>query len=143
MYQFIQILVPLGICVALPVLIVLIVCRATMNSDNKRAAVLIEAIRANNNIDTDALAKAFARPRRSALEILNRRLLWGCLWGGIGLVLTLVAIIMPIVYDLDPDVMIGLLIVGLILLAIGASFLVVYFVTRKQLPSSDNDSVEE
>ena len=44
------ILIPLGVCVALPVLIVWLVYRSRTNKDNRRAEVLIEAIKANGGI---------------------------------------------------------------------------------------------
>ena len=53
MESIIAVLIPIFICVVLPVLIVWIVFRATMNNDNKRAEVLIKAIEANNGIDAD------------------------------------------------------------------------------------------
>lgn len=61
-------LVPIFICAILPMSIVLIVFLTIMNSDNKRAKVLIKAIEANNNIDTDRLAEALQRPRKSSRE---------------------------------------------------------------------------
>ena len=77
MESIIAVLIPIFICVVLPVLIVWIVFRAAMNNDNKRAEVLIKAIEANNGIDADRLADALGKPRKTAREILNLRLLLG------------------------------------------------------------------
>lgn len=137
----VHIIIPLGICVVMPVLIVWIFFRAQMNSDNKRAAVLIEAIKANNNIDAKALSKAFSKKSKSPLEVLQSRLLKGCIFSLIGLVLIICAICLCLVADVDSDsdLFVFAMLVGPISAAIGASFLIVYFVTRKQLPIDKTD----
>ena len=55
------ILVPIFVCVVLPVAIVAIVFAAAMNNDNKRAKVLIKAIESNCGIDADKLAEALQK----------------------------------------------------------------------------------
>jgi hypothetical protein len=132
------ILVPIFICVVLPVAIVLIVFLYNMNSDNKRAQVLIKAIEANKDIDTDKLAEAFSKPRRSPREILNLRLLRGSIFTlcGLGFVIFgLVGLANDFTIRMEP-VMIPM-ICGASCLAVGISYLIVYFVTRKQLADED------
>ncbi len=130
------ILVPIFICVVLPVAIVLIVFLYNMNSDNKRAQVLIKAIEANKDIDTDKLAEAFSKPRRSPREILNLRLLRGSILCGLGFVIFgLVGLANDFTIRMEP-VMIPM-ICGASCLAVGISYLIVYFVTRKQLADED------
>ena len=127
-----QILVPIFICAILPMAIVLIVFMAVMNADNKRAAVLIKAIESNNNIDADKLATALAKPRKTPRELLNGRLLRGCIFSFTGLLLELVGIVglcNGVGFESDPVSV--PMIFGGISLAVGLSFLVVYFVTRK------------
>lgn len=128
------ILVPIFICVVLPVAIVAIIFAASMNSDNKRAKVLIKAIEANNNIDADKLAEAMRKPKKSAREVLNQRLLMGCIFTFIGVALFifgLVSYFMGVGFESDPVTV--PMIFGGASLAIGLSYLVVYFVTRKQV----------
>ncbi len=132
------ILVPIFICVVLPVAIVLIVFLYNMNSDNKRAQVLIKAIEANKDIDTDKLAEAFSKPRRSPREILNLRLLRGSIFTlcGLGFVIFgLVGLANDFTIRMEP-VMIPM-ICGASCLAVGISYLIVCFVTRKQLADED------
>lgn len=129
-----EILVPISICVVLPVAIVLIIFMTAMNSDNKRAKVLIKAIEANNNIDADKLAAALAKPRKTPLEILNKRLLRGCMFTFIGIALIIVALVsLASGTEFANDSVTVPMIFGGALLAIGLSYLVVYFVTRKQV----------
>ena len=129
-----DILVPISICVVLPVAIVLIIFMTAMNSDNKRAKVLIKAIEANNNIDADKLAAALAKPRKTPLEILNKRLLRGCMFTFTGIALIIVALV-SLAYGTEfaNDSVTLPMIFGGALLAIGLSYRVVYFVTRKQV----------
>jgi hypothetical protein len=127
-------LVPIFVCVVLPVSIVLIVFLTGINSDNKRAKVLIKAIENNNAIDANKLVEALKKQNKSAQEILNLRLLRGCIFLFIGLALTIVSIIGLISgthFEADP-VAIPMLFGG-ISLAIGLSYITVYFVTRKQI----------
>ncbi len=130
-------LIPIFICVVLPVAIVLIVFIAAMNSDNKRAQVLIKAIEANNGVDADKLAEALQKPRKTAREILNLRLLRGCIFSFIGLALVTVGIANVISgTDFSADPVTVPLLFGGVSIAVGVSFLVVYFVTRKQILDS-------
>lgn len=132
-----DILVPIFVCVVLPVAIVLIVFLASMNSDNKRAKVLIKAIESNNGIDADRLAEAFKKPVKTAREILNLRLLRGCIFTFIGLALAIFGIIdFKSYYTVDENIA---LMLGGISLAIGISYLVVFFVTRRNVNDEATD----
>lgn len=132
-----DILVPIFVCVVLPVAIVLIVFLASMNSDNKRAKVLIKAIESNNGIDADRLAEAFKKPVKTARQILNLRLLRGCIFTFIGLALAIFGIIdFKSYYTVDENIA---LMLGGISLAIGISYLVVFLVTRRNIDNEAND----
>lgn len=132
-----DILVPIFVCVVLPVAIVLIVFLASMNSDNKRAKVLIKAIESNNGIDADRLAEAFKKPVKTARQILNLRLLRGCIFSLIGVALLIFGIIDFKSYDTVDDNF-GLML-GAISFAIGVSYLVVFLVTRRNIDNEAND----
>lgn len=131
--------IPIFICVVLPALIVWIVFRASMNNDNKRAEVLIKAIESNNGIDADRLADALAKPRKTARktarEILNLRLLRGCIFSFIGLGFFATALFANSEGIHSDNIVIPML-AGSVSLAIGVSYLIVYFVTRKQAGAS-------
>ncbi|MDE7402474.1 MAG: hypothetical protein K2M87_03580 [Muribaculaceae bacterium] len=105
-----------------------------MNQDNKRSQVLIKAIESNCGIDADKLAEALRKPQKTAREILNLRLLRGCIFSFIGIVLCLISIIsLCIGFEFwSAQVSISIFIGG-ISLAIGLSYLLVYYVTRKQI----------
>lgn len=129
-----EILVPIFVCVVLPVAIVALLVIPSVNSANKRAKVLIKAIEANNGIDTEQLAKSLEKKQLTPREQLNRRLQRGCLYSFLGLFLASIGIIsLCDGSDLSSDgVTIPLIACG-ICLAIGLSNLVVYFASRKQV----------
>lgn len=130
----VDILVPIFVCVVLPVAIVGIYYWSQINAENKRAEILMKAIEANCGPDADKLAEALQKPRKTAREILNLRLLRGCMFTFVGLGLCVVGIVsacMGTEFASDP-VMVPLVFGGASL-AIGLSYLVVYFVTRKQV----------
>lgn len=136
MAQVLGLLIPIFICVVLPISIVAIVFRASINSDNKRAQVLIKAIESNCGIDADKLAEALRKPKKSDREILNLRLLRGCIFSFLGLGFFVVAILSlasktSLYYD--PAYLPFSLIICIPSLAIGISYLIVYFLTRKQV----------
>lgn len=129
-----DILVPIFICAILPISIVLIVFLSVMNSENKRAKVLIKAIESNNGIDADKLAEALQKPKKTAREILNGRLLRGCIFSFIGLALCIIGIVSLCTgSEFSSDPVTVPLIFGGASIAIGLSYLVVYFVTRKEV----------
>lgn len=129
-----DLLIPIFVCVVLPVSIVWIIFRNATNSDNKRAEVLIKAIESNQGIDADKLAAAFAKPTKAPKTPRQRlidRLLCGCIFTlvGIALILTFFILNQWNVYG-------GwyfFFIAGAVSLAVGLSFLIVYFITRKQV----------
>lgn len=132
------IIVPVSVCVVLPIMVVYLIMRRRINNDNKRADVLIKAIEANNDIDADKLAEALSKPKRTPYEILSRRLLNGCIFSliGIGLVVTGIIGLCDVI-NFSRDGLSITLLSGMISLAIGISYLVVFFVTRKHVDQAD------
>ncbi len=135
-------LVPLGICVALPVLIVWLCTRAVINSENRKADVLVEAIRNNAGVDTDKIAQALGRQRTTPRELLNLRLLRGAVSSLIGVVFIIATIIL-VSGGYGIAELFGLpLIVGGVFLAVGIGYLIVYFVSKKQINDGNEEMAE-
>lgn len=122
-----NILVPIFVCVVLPVAIVYIVFRAATNKDNKQAEIIIKAIEANNDMDIKSIVESMQKPKKSARDVLYKRLLYGCIFTLVGLAL------FACYYLLAHQ---GYFIGGAVCLAMGIGYLVVYFVTRKQVIGS-------
>lgn len=130
----VDVLVPIFVCVVLPVSIIAIYYAAQMNSDKQRTKVLLKAIESNCGLDADKLAEAFQKPKKTAREILNLRLLRGCIFTFIGVALCIVGIVSLCTgTEFSEDAVTVPLLFGGASLAIGLSYLVVFFVTRKQL----------
>lgn len=126
----VPILVPIFCGCVLPIMVVLITSMRKKNSDNKRAEILIKAIESGKDVDADKLAEALGKPRHSPLEILNARLLRGCIYSLVGLALIFMYCIWP---DHDKDFQMLLIFMGAISTAVGIAYLIVYFMTRGQI----------
>ncbi len=129
-----SILVPIFICVVLPVSVVLIVSLQRRNSDNKRAEILIKAIETNKNIDVDRLTEAMSnqKTKRTPEEIRNRRLLLGSIFTLLGLLFIVIGLVAwSQLHSFDSDSVTVSLMMGGASLAVGVGFLIVYFVTGK------------
>lgn len=127
--DLVQIVVPLGLCVALPCIIVWLVLRKKINDTNQRTQVLLAAIEKQGDIDVEEFLKKM-EPAKPLLKVkLLNRLLWGCICSLIGLGLTVTAIFM---IQLKDELM-ALLIPSLSFLAVGIAFLINYFVGKKML----------
>lgn len=128
----VEILVPIFCCCVLPIAIVLIVALRKSNVVNKRSEILIRAIEANKEVDTDKLIDALKEPKKTPLEVLNARLQRGCMFSLVGLALIIVGFVgMSSGISFTNDDVSVPFIFGGISLAIGLSYLIVYFVTRK------------
>lgn len=135
-----SIIIPVSICVILPIAVVLIISLTRINSDNKRTEVIVKAIEANNNIDADKLAESLRRLRKSEREILNTRLLRGCIFSFLGILFLAIGVASLLngsEFSSDPVTVPMLL--GGASLAVGLGYVVVYFVTRKQVIDDPKD----
>ena len=121
------ILVPIFVCVVLPVAIVWIVFSTARNNDNKRAEILIKAIENNADIDADKLAEALNKKAKTPRQLFTIRLLRGSIFTLIGIALAIWAPLSGV----DQDEQSGAFFFSGISFAIGISYLIVCFVTRK------------
>lgn len=130
-------LVPIFVCVVLPVAIVLIISLSETTKEKQKANIIIKAIEANN-IDADKLAESLKKPVKTARQILNSRLLRGCIFSLVGLFICIVGIVnLCTGTDFSADPVTVPLVFGGASIAVGISFLIVYFVTRKQVENSE------
>lgn len=128
MYWLTNIIVPVSTCVVLPIVVVWIIFRNLTNKDNKNAEIVIKAIENQSNVDVDKLIQDLSKPRKTSREILNLRLLRGCIFTLVGLGFGIFACCLCLndYYDISPVVLVSLLST-----AIGVAYLIVYFVSRK------------
>ncbi len=121
-------IIPLSICVILPIVIVWLTMRTKINAQNKRSAVLMEALKVNPNVDVDQLVNALGRPSRTPEQVAQRRLLYGLICSLIGLVLIVSALLFGGKPGFEED-MYSMIMMGGVLLAVGIPFLVIYFIS--------------
>lgn len=134
MFWLTQMLVPLGVCVVLPVLVVWIYYRSVTNRDNKNAEIIIKAIESNSTIDADKLVAALGKQEKTPAEVLQVRLLRGCMFTLLGIA---AAVIAALVYRAEDFFAFSILTSGFCL-AVGLAYLIVYFVTRKSVRNADS-----
>ena len=125
-----DIIVPIGICVVLPVMLVWLVTRVRRNEIDKKTEVMLKAIESGATIDSD-LFKEAPKKRKSTKERLLNRLVCGCAASIIGAALTAIGIIPWM--TLEDDYYAPLLIFGGISLAVGIALFIGFFVGRKML----------
>ena len=113
-----EILVPIAICVILPVLVVWLVMRARQNETNKK---------------TEIMLKAKQQKPKSIKEKLLGRLTGALVTGLLGVAFLIVGFVLCNKPGMDEDALLLLFLFGGILLAIGAALLAVYFVGKKML----------
>lgn len=138
-HLLISIIVPIGICVVLPVLIVWFVTRARINRDNRRTELLLEAIRRNDHIDPEVLADALSKPECTERDRQHSRLLRGCLFGLIGFVCLVAAVVNGLLSGWYCDGFQVLGAIGGVLAAIGVAYLIVYRTSAKEADSQNEE----
>ena len=142
MEDLVDILVPLGVCVALPVLIVWLTTRSKIIADKLRAQIILEAIKNNPTIDPNELAKMFKPATKSEKEILNKRLQRGtvCTFLGLGGIIGSL-LISYFGFFTSEDLMVAIFL-SVIVLAVGVGSLVTFFYQRKQVANNDPQDEE-
>lgn len=135
-------LVPIFICVVLPVAVVLIVSLTKMSLTKSRTQILMKAIEVNKDVDVESLVESLRQPRKTPEELLNLRLLRGCIFSAIGIVLILTALILLLTgTPFDSDIIGFTMLPGGLSMAIGISYLLVCRLTRNQIkPHSESDN---
>ncbi len=130
-------IISIAICVVLPVAIVWIASWARAHAIDKRADVMIKAIEANKEVDTEQLVESLKAPQKSEAEILRARLQRGLMYSLIGLVLLIIGVVSWIAgAEFGSESVSIPMIFGGIAMAIGVSYLITYQVSRKQSETS-------
>lgn len=129
----VEILIPIGVCVVLPVMIVWLVNRTRQNDTNRKTEIILKAIEAGAPIDANFFKAQ--NDTKTVKERLLKRLYGGCIFALIGIACEIIGIINMIKWDgaTSNDSSVVPMVIGGICLAIGISLLIVFFVGRKML----------
>lgn len=132
--RIIEDLVPIAICVVLPIAIVWMTTRTRIKRDNLRKEIILAAMEKNSDIDIEEMMKKLNGPKKLLKEKLLTRLLFGSIFVGLGiLIYVAMAVYMRISKRFDTDMFIGLSIVAVPSLAVGTAFLTNYFAGKNML----------
>lgn len=126
-HALIQILIPIGVAVVLPVAIVAIVFKSALASDRNRKEIILAALEKNPNLDVEDLVKRMKKSNKLIKEKLLARLEHGCLCCLMGVAFMLLYFFLGVQGE---DFIV---VVGAALIAIGIAFLISYFVGRRML----------
>ena len=127
------ILIPIAVCVVLPVMIVWLVTRSRQNETNKKTEVMLKAIEAGAPIDAN-LFQDSVRKRKSVKERLLNRLMMACIASLTGIFIITVGLVKWFVYgNVDGHQILSGILAGGIILAVGLALFIVFFVGRKML----------
>lgn len=128
MHELIGIIVPIGICVVLPIVIVWIVFNSINNSNNRQSEIIIEAIKTNPNIDTEKLLEAFKTEKATPWVSLNRKLLRGSIFTLLGVVFAVIGAVIA-----DYDLSLGCWMLCGVSASVGIGFLIAYIFSYKHI----------
>lgn len=127
MFWLVQILVPIGVAVVLPIAIVAIVFRSALASERNRKEIVLAVLEKNPDIDVEQLMKNLKKSEKLIKEKLLARLERGCLCCLMGVAFMVLYFFLGVQGE---DLIV---VVGAALIAIGIAFLISYFVGRRML----------
>lgn len=126
-HTLIEILIPIGVVVVLPVAIVAIVFKSALASERNRKEIILAALEKNPNLDVEDLVKRMKKSNKLIKEKLLARLERGCLCCLMGVAFMVLYFFLGVQSE---DLIV---VVGAALIAIGIAFLISYFVGRRML----------
>lgn len=123
-----ELLVPIGICVALPISIVYLILKRKIISENNKKEIILAALEKNADVNIEELVKKTSAPDKLLKEKLLKKLQWGLMRIVLSIGLFIYAIFVGDAGELK------LYVIGsVVLLAIGVSLLFTYLMGKKML----------
>ena len=128
-----DILIPISVCVVLPVMVVWLVNRTRQNEINRKADIMLKAIESGATIDANFFKAQ--QENKSIKERLLKRLTGACIFTLTGIVFAVIGLFnwTNLTENMSNDSAVIPMIFGGLFLAIGISLFVVFFVGRKML----------
>ena len=124
-------LIPIGVCVVLPIFIVWLNLRAKMNETNRKAEVMLKAIEAGKEVDAD-----YFKPEGKAKTVKGQllgKLTGACITFLIGALVMTIVLCMSAQEKIDSEETLGFAVFGGIMIAIGVALFIAFFVGKKML----------
>ena len=126
-------MVPIAICVVLPIAIVWMTTRTRIKRVNLRKEIILAAMEKNSDIDIEEMTKKLNRPKKLLKEKLIMRLLCGSMFVGFGILTYVALAVYMCIFGQDTNMFIGLSFVAVPSLAVGIAFLINFFVGKNIL----------
>ena len=126
------VIIPLGICVVLPVACVCLFVYMKNHEINKRSEILLAAIEKNMDIDVDVLFRKLADSQQTLKERILKKLTKGLLFSAVGLGLLCVSV-WRLFDGFVTDLWYVILFIAAISLLIGIAYIIVYVISKKEL----------
>ena len=133
--NFIETLVPLGICVILPIIVISLAMKTRRHEMDKKTEVLLKAVENGAQLDPaffESAAKVGCK-EKTVKDKLMGWLIAGCITAGIGILLCIVSILIIVNADVDDAAIYMILIPSAVLIATGIAFFVAYFTGKKKI----------
>ena len=132
-----DLLLPLGVCVVLPVMIVWLVMRTRQNETNKKTEIMLKAIESGATVDTEFF-KSQQKGQKTIKERLLGRLTGASIMTLLGVALLVIAVVFgnsyaPDGWNFSDSPAPVFAVIGGILLAIGLALFAVFFAGKKML----------
>ena len=128
-----QVMIPIGICVILPISIVMLYLRARKHETNKRTEILLAAIEKNAEIDVDDFLAKLAPPKKSIKQMLLTKLMWGSIITAIGAGAMGYTIYADVMGEMRVGILQNCYLFSAPILLVGVAILIVFFVSKKML----------
>ena len=138
MHHLDQILIVLGCGCVLPIMVVWLIIRESMNKTNQRTQIVLAAIEKNPDMDIEELMKKISPKKKLLKEKLLSKLLWGGIIAFLGVALLGYCIVQGYVGGMPTAALQQFSLFGAVLLGIGIAFLINYYVGRKLLVKEIN-----
>lgn len=138
-----EVLVPVAICVILPISIVAIVVGKKRHEMNKRTEILLAAIEKNAELDVDEYLRKMSPNKKTIKERLITKLLWGSVLSALGVAVLVYSLWMDILGGMMTRSLQGQYMSGATLLLVGLAIILVFFISKKMLANEMKVEAEQ
>ena len=138
-----EVLVPVAICLILPISIVAIVVGKKRHEMNKRTEILLAAIEKNAELDVDEYLRKMSPNKKTIKERLITKLLWGSIISALGFAVLVYSLWMDNLGGMPTRSLQGQYMSGATLLLVGLAIILVFFISKKMLADEMKAEAEQ
>ena len=133
MEDLVALLIPIAIGCVLPIMVVWLAIRQSMNETDQRTQIVLAAIEKNPDMDIEELMKKISPKKKLLKEKLLAKLLWGSIITFLGVALIGFSIVQAFVGGMPTAALQQFSLIGAVLSGIGIAFLVNYYIGKRML----------